>query len=124
MLRSSRTAMTVFSLEGFIQDFIDFYKRPFKTPEATFTPKDKGFSEKVLRIRTWEYGDIAHILVLYEAHITGSSRPPQQGVDSWQLVRRGGRWFVSAVMNEVVTPERPVPPELQPDVRKAGDFAR
>ncbi|RPH30464.1 hypothetical protein EHM92_09395 [bacterium] len=114
VLRTSRTATTVFSLDGFIQDFVDFYERPFKTPEGTFLPKDKGFSERVLRIRTWEYGDIAHVLVLYEAGILGISRPPQQGVDSFQLARRGGRWFITAIINEVVTPERPVPPELQP----------
>ena len=126
VLRTSRTAMTAFSLDGFIQDFIDFYERPFKTPEATLLPKDKGFSERVLRIRTWEYGDIAHVLVLYEARILGISRPPQQGVDSFQLIRRGGRWFISGITNEVVTAERPLPPELQPDipaVRKKGDLA-
>lgn len=123
VLRTSRTAMSVFSLEGFIQDFIDFYERPFKTPEGTVIPKEKGFSERVVRIRSWEYGDIAHVLVLYEARIHGISRPPQQGVDSWHLVRRNSRWYISSITNEVVSPERTLPPELQP-VRPAAAEAR
>ena len=118
VLRTSRTATTTFSLEGFIKDFVDFYERPYKTAEGTVLPKEKGFSEKVIRMKTWEYGDMAHILVLYEAQIIGITRPPQQGVDSWLLIRRDGRWFIAAATNEIVTPERPIPPELRLDAQK------
>lgn len=113
VLRTSRTALTAFSVDGFIKDFVDFYDRPFKRGEATVVPKESGFTEKVIRMKTWEYGDMAHVLVLYEAQITGFAAAPQQGVDSWLLVRRDGRWFIAAVTNEVVTPSRPVPPELR-----------
>jgi hypothetical protein len=113
VLRTSRTAMTAFTLDGFIQDFVDFYEKPFKRGEATVVPKDKGFTEKVVRMKAWEYGDMAHVLVLYEAQITGFGMPPQQGVDSWLLVRRDGRWLIAGATNEIVTPARPVPPELR-----------
>jgi hypothetical protein len=113
VLRTSRTATTVFSLDGFIKDFVDFYERPFKRGETKVVPKDSGFTEKVVRMKTWEYGDMAHVLVLYEAQITGFPMPPQQGVDSWLLVRRDGRWLIAACTNEIVTPALPVPPELQ-----------
>jgi ubiquinone/menaquinone biosynthesis C-methylase UbiE len=115
--RTSRTGTTTFSLEGFIKDFIRFYERPFKIGERTVVPKDSGFSEKVVRMKTWEYGEMAHVLVLYEAQIIGSGAAPQQGVDSWLLVRRDGRWSIAAVTNEVVAPTRPVPTELQTDNR-------
>jgi hypothetical protein len=39
VLRTSRTATTVFSLEGFIKDFADFYERPFKRGEMTVCRK-------------------------------------------------------------------------------------
>ncbi len=39
--------------------------------------------------------------------------PPQQGADSWLLVRRDGRWIIAAATNEIVKPARPVPPELR-----------
>jgi hypothetical protein len=113
VLRTSRTALTAFTLDGFIKDFVDFYEKPFKRGEATVVPKENGFTEKVVRMKAWEYGDMAHVLVLYEAQITGFGMPPQQGVDSWLLVRRDGRWLIAAATNEIVTPGRPVPPELR-----------
>jgi len=118
VLRTSRTATTAFSLEGFIKDFVDFYERPYKTAGGPVLPKDKGFGEKVIRMKTWEYGDMAHILVLYEAQIIGVTRPPQQGVDSWLLIRRDGRWFIAAATNEIVTPDRPIPAELRLDAKQ------
>ena len=59
-----------------------------------------------------EYWDMAHVLVLYEARITGDGRPPQQGIDSWSLVRRNDRWFIAAVTNELVTSRQTLPTEL------------
>ena len=115
VLRTSRTALTAFSLDGFIKDFVDFYERPFKRGEASVIPRESGFTEKVVRMKAWEYGDMAHVLVLYEAQITGFAMPPQRGIDSWLLVRRDGRWFIAAATNEIVTAARPVPPELGTD---------
>jgi len=113
VLRTSRTAMTAFTLDGFVKDFVDFYERPFKRGEATVVPRESGFTEKVIRMKTWEYGDMAHVLVLYEAQITGFPMPPERGVDSWLLVRRDGRWLIAAAANEIVTAARPVPAELR-----------
>ena len=113
VLRTTRTTQTTFNLDGFIQDFIDFYVRPFKFGTATFVPQETGFSEKVVRMKTWEFADMAHVLVLYEAYITGSPVQPQQGVDSWLLVRREGRWLITAITNELVSAANPVLPELR-----------
>lgn len=115
VLRTSRTAMTAFDLDGFIKDFVDFYERPFKRGEATVVPKESGFTERVVRMKVWEFGDMAHILVLYEAQITGFPMAPQQGIDSWLLVRREGRWLIAGATNELVTTARPVPAELRDD---------
>ena len=68
--------------------------------------------DRGLRTDELVFGDIAHLLVLYEAHIPGSDRPPRQGVDSFQLVRREGRWWIVGVTNELPTPDRPLPPVL------------
>ena len=113
VLRTSRTTLTAFNLDGFIKDFVDFYDRPFKRGEATVVPKESGFTEKVVRMKVWEFGDMAHVLVLYEAQITGFPMAPQQGIDSWLLVRRDGRWLIAGATNELVTAARPVPPELR-----------
>lgn len=113
VLRTGRTTLTAFDLDGFIKDFVDFYERPFKRGETTVVPKDSGFTERVVRMKAWEFGDMAHVLVLYEAMITGFPMAPQQGIDSWLLVRRDGRWLIAGATNELVTATRPVPPELR-----------
>lgn len=104
VLRTGREETTVFSLESFVQDFVTFSERP--------DVQEAGFEERVIRSRPMVFGDIAHVLVLYEARIPGSGRPPQLGVDSFQLIRKGGRWWIAGVTNELPTPEQPVPTEL------------
>ncbi len=105
VLRTSREATTVFSVDGFVDDFVAFAGR--EDVQAS------GFVERIVRRKSTVFGDIAHVLVLYEAEISGTERPPQQGVDSFELIRRDGRWSIAAVLNEIPTPERPVPPELR-----------
>ena len=105
VLRTSREKTTVFSVDGFVADFVRFIEG--SNVEQT------GFVEKILRTKPMVLGDIAHVLVLYEAWIPGGERPPQQGVDSFQLIRKDGRWRIVSITNEIPTPERPVPAELQ-----------
>lgn len=105
-LRTSWEATSVFTLDGFVQDFVDFIAKP--------GVKESGFTETIVRLKPMVFGDIAHVLVLYEAHITGSERPPQKGVDSFQLVRKDGRWWIASVVNELPTQDRPLPAELEP----------
>lgn len=106
VLRTSRDASTVFSVDGFVADFQAFIERR--------NVKETGFAETVVTMRSLVFGDIAHVLVLYEASIPGSERGPQQGVDSFQLIRGEGGWQVASVVNEIPTPARPVPRELLP----------
>ena len=113
VLRTAWKATTVFSLDGFIQDFIDFYEKPFRRGALTLYPNKEGFTEKVVQIKSWEFWDMAHVLVLYEAHINNNPTPPQRGIDSWLLSRREGHWLIVAVTNEVITADHPVPPELR-----------
>lgn len=106
VLRTSRTETNVFDLDGFVQDFVTFDSIP--------AVARSGFTETIVRLRSMVLGNVAHVLVLYEAHVTGSTRAPSQGVDSVHLVRRGERWWIVSLMNEVLAPERPLPAELRP----------
>ena len=105
VLRTSRTETNVFSVEGWIQDFVTFIEGA--------NVKATGFAERIVGTHAVEFGDIAHVWVLYEAEIPGSGRPPQQGVDSFQLARRGGAWLIASILNEIPTPDRPVPEVLR-----------
>lgn len=104
VLRVARDSTAVFTLQGFIDDFAKFYSIP--------AVQKNGFTEKVVRMKPMVFGNIAHILVLYEAHVPGSPRPPQQGVDSWELVKYEGKWRIVCVTNEIPSKERPLPKAL------------
>ena len=106
VLRTSRAAHTIFSLDGFVADFVRF--------DGTPTVASNGFRETVVRLHATVYRDIAHVLVLYEAHVLNSPRAPQQGVDSFELLRRDGRWWIVAITNDIVTPDTPLPAALRP----------
>ncbi|MFB0515016.1 MAG: hypothetical protein ACETWG_00235 [Candidatus Neomarinimicrobiota bacterium] len=105
VLRTSRDSTTVFSVEGFIDDFINFIE-PAEVEET-------GFVERIIRMRPVVIGDMAQVLVLYEASIPGSPREPQQGIDSFLLIKKDAHWRIVAITNEIPTPDHPVPAELQ-----------
>lgn len=104
VLRDTRETTAVFSLPGFIEDF--------KTFDDRARVADNGFTERIVRLRSVQFGDIASVLVLYEAAVTASPRPPQQGVDSIQLVRRQGRWQIASIVNELPRTGEPIPAGL------------
>lgn len=105
VLRTTRDSTTVFSVEGFVNDFVTFVEQ---TPAG-----DRGFTEKILSMKSMVFGEMAHVLVLYEAHITGSSRAPTQGVDSFSLIKQNGGWRIVAITNELPAADRPIPAELR-----------
>ena len=65
--------------------------------------------------RPWVFKDVAHILVLFEAGFPGNDRFAR-GVDSIQLVKRNGRWWIAGILNEWPDPENPLPADLIPQM--------
>lgn len=104
VLRTSREASTLFTVDGFIAEFQDFANNEKVVAS--------GFQERILKMKGTVYGDIAHFFVLYEASIPGSEREPQQGVDSFQLIKRDTTWKILSITNEIVGPSNPLPEEL------------
>jgi hypothetical protein len=105
VLRTSRTATTVFDVDGFIGDWLRFVEAA--NVEAT------GFAETIIKTHTTVMGTMASVLVLYEAQIPGSERR-QQGVDIFLLTERPEGWKIAAVTNELPSPDRPIPEVLRP----------
>ncbi len=104
VLRTGRTTTSVFSLDGFVEDFVRFIE--------SYNIVETGFTETILAMKPWVYGDMAHVLVLYEAAIPGTEHPSNKGIDSFLLIRKEGEWKVAAITNEVPTPDNPIPPDL------------
>jgi hypothetical protein len=105
VLRTSREGTTVFTLDGFVEDFVKFIE--------SGNVSERGFRESIVKMHTQTYGDIAQAQVLFEAKIPGSERPPQRGIDVFQLSKREEGWRIVAITNEIVWPDKDLPSELQ-----------
>ena len=105
VLRVTRDSTAILTVQGFIDDFIRFI-------EAS-PAKQYGLEERIVRMKSMVFGNIAQFFVVYEARIPGLSQPPQRGLDSWELVKNKGRWWIVAVTNEVPSKDRPFPKEFQ-----------
>ncbi len=101
VMRMSKTETATLSLDGWILDFVNFIHN--SKVEST------GFEEKIIKMKTMVFGDIAHILVLYTSYIPGVSKAPREGVDSFHMIKKNGKWQIVSILNEIPTPERPKP---------------
>lgn len=104
VLRNTRESTAVFSVDGFIDDFRTFNERA--------RIRERGFTERIVRLKPMVFRDLAHVFVLYEAAISTSSRPPQQGLDSFQVIRKDGRWWIASVVNEIPEADQPIPADI------------
>ncbi|MCI0451432.1 MAG: DUF1697 domain-containing protein [Candidatus Latescibacteria bacterium] len=105
VLRVSKEATQVFDVQGWIDDFIAWNEKA--------RVKERGFSEKIIVLKPRVFRDIANVFVLYEASLSDSSKPPSRGVDSIELVKKDGRWWIAAITNDLPNAEHPIPAELQ-----------
>lgn len=104
VLRTGVDKSTKFTVDGFIEDFQKFAENE--------KVKTFGFSERIIRLKRTVFGDIAHFLVLYEATVHEPGFKPQQGVDSFQLVRLESEWKILSITNEITGTNNPLPAEL------------
>lgn len=105
VMRTGKNETTTLSLDGWILDFVNFIY------DANVSAT--GFEEKIVKMQTTEFGDIAHIMVLYTAFLPGKTPTPQEGVDSFHLIKKEGRWWIVSILNEIPGPDRPKPESLR-----------
>lgn len=60
-------------------------------------PNDQGFQEEAVANHVERYGDIAHVFSVYRKHLWGSDEILGRGINTFQLVRNGGRWWISGI---------------------------
>lgn len=104
VLRVTREETKKFNVDGFIQDFVNFV--------AQIDPNKNDFKEEVVSLKVLEFGNIAHCYVVYKASIPTSGRPGQLGLDSWQLMKKDGRWWAVSIVNESAVTSGPIPEEV------------
>ena len=93
-------------MEGFRQDWRDFMN---DTPVV-----ERGFTETVVRHQTAVFGNVAHSFVVFRPRIgEGGDRPATLGVDSIQLVKDQGRWWIASITTQFETPEWKAPEHFE-----------
>jgi hypothetical protein len=69
--------------------------------------KEEGYSEKIVSRREFTFGHISEVRVVFEMQF-GEGRP-HTALDIYQLVRNQGRWWIVAIISEILEPGAPVP---------------
>lgn len=79
-----------------------------KRTEPVFA-KD-GFHEREVARTTEIYGNIAHVFSTYEAFRNLSDKKPfMRGINSFQLLNDGKRWWVMTIFWQAETPDNQIP---------------
>ena len=71
--------------------------------------EERGFIEREIARRTEQYGDIAHVFSTYEAREREGGPVIMRGINSFQLVRHAGRWWVVSIMWQSESSQTPIP---------------
>ncbi len=70
----------------------------------------RGFFEKEVHRATESFGNIVHLFSTYESrHTSKESAPVQRGINSIQLVKDAGRWWVLTILWDIERPEEKIP---------------
>jgi hypothetical protein len=70
----------------------------------------EGFYESEKARRVDVYGNIAHVFSTYESrHAAADAKPFARGINSFQLLNDGKRWWVLTIYWQAESPENPLP---------------
>jgi len=88
-----------------------FSTEDYITRSSPFMEKE-GFFEKEIARRVDVYGNIAQVFSTYESFHKKDDKPPfARGINSFQLLDDGKRWWVITIYWQGETPENPIPKE-------------
>lgn len=70
----------------------------------------EGFHEREVARRVETYGNIAHVFSTYESfHNLSEKKPFMRGINSFQLLNDGKRWWIVSIYWQAETPTNPIP---------------
>jgi hypothetical protein len=77
--------------------------------------EQNGFFEQEIARKADTFGDIAHVFSTYEARKAADDKEPfLRGINSIQLVKQGGRWWVLQILWEQEQDAGAIPAEYLP----------
>jgi hypothetical protein len=70
----------------------------------------EGFYEREIARQVQQYGSVAHVFSTYESkHSPGDAKPFARGINSFQLLFDGKRWWVVTIYWQGETPDNLIP---------------
>lgn len=75
-----------------------------------------GFFEREIHRVTEQFGDVVHVFSTYDSKRTANPNetPFARGINSIQLLRDGGRWWVVSIYWQAERPDSPIPAKYLP----------
>ena len=77
-------------------------------------PTDKGFAEEEIHHVVERYGDVAQVFSTYQKHFWEDDEILGRGINSFQLIQNGGRWWIVSIIWDEETGGGPIPAEYLP----------
>lgn len=71
--------------------------------------EQNGFFEKEIGRVTEQYGDLVHVFSVYEARREEKGTPYMRGINSIQLIKKDGRFWIVNIVWNTETKENPIP---------------
>jgi hypothetical protein len=78
-------------------------------------PSDQGFQEEGIALAIDRYGDIAQAFSTYRKHFWEQEQTLGLGINSFQLVRRSGRWWIAGIVWDEEASGEAIPERYLPD---------
>ena len=69
----------------------------------------EGFFEVPIGHTVESFGSIAHVFSSYEARRSPTAEPFMRGINSFQLLWDGERWYVLSILWDTENPDQPIP---------------
>jgi hypothetical protein len=98
-----------------VESFISWIDQGWRT--VIGTPNDRGFAESHVAGITEQYGDIAHVMSTYQKHRWNDTTVLGRGINSIQMVKKDGRWWVTSIIWDEENGAGPIPPKYLPAKR-------
>jgi hypothetical protein len=73
----------------------------------------EGFYENAIVNQTTGFGNMNQVLSSYESRHTPGEKPFQRGVNSFQLLNDGKRWWIVSILWDAERPDNPLPASLE-----------
>ncbi|MFZ0806468.1 MAG: hypothetical protein WAN03_09815 [Candidatus Sulfotelmatobacter sp.] len=73
----------------------------------------EGFYENAIVNQTTGFGNMNQVLSSYESRHAPGEKPFQRGVNSFQLLNDGKRWWIVSILWDSERPDNPLPASLQ-----------